>query len=88
RPFYSFTKSWEEPNRLVVGLAIGLGILGLTVSVVLPIALPVFRFPYPSGSYKIGTLTYHWVDTNRPEVFSTDPNARRELMVQIWYPAK
>jgi predicted dienelactone hydrolase len=76
-----------DANRLVVGLAIGVGILGLAVSIVLPIVLPVFRFPHPSGSYKIGTLTYHWVDTHRPEVFSTDPNAHRELMVQIWYPA-
>jgi predicted dienelactone hydrolase len=67
---------------------IGLGILGLSVSVALPMVLPVFRFPKPSGPYEIGTLTYHWVDANRPEIFSADPNAHRELMVQVWYPAK
>ena len=50
--------------------------------------LPVFSFPHPSGPYEIGTLTYHWVDANRQEVFSADPNAHRELMVQVWYPAK
>ena len=33
-------------------------------------------------------MTYHWVDASRQEVFSADLNARRELMVQIWYPAK
>src|SRR3712207_8946700 len=27
-----------------------------------------FRFPHPSGPYEIGTLTYHWVDADRPEV--------------------
>jgi predicted dienelactone hydrolase len=59
----------------------------LIVSIILPIMLPVFRFPHPSGPYKIGTLTYHWVDADRPEIFSTKPNDRRELMVQIWYPA-
>lgn len=75
-------------NRLVVGLGIGLGLLALVIAVVLPILLPVFRFPQPSGSYAIGTVTYHWVDENRPEVFSIDPHAQRELMVQIWYPAK
>jgi dienelactone hydrolase len=32
-------------------------------------------------------MTYHWVDTARPEVFTTDPDDRRELMVQVWYPA-
>jgi len=80
-----------EPKRTHRGafpFAIALGILGLSVSIVLPIVLPVFRFPNPSGPYEIGTLTYHWVDANRPEIFSADPNARRELMVQIWYPAK
>jgi predicted dienelactone hydrolase len=75
-------------NRLAPGLAIGTGILILTVSIALPIMFPVFSFPHPSGPYEIGTLTYHWVDTNRQEVFSKDPNAHRELMVQVWYPTK
>lgn len=75
-------------NRFAVGLAVGLGILGLVFSIVLPMVLPVFRFPDPSGPYEIGTLTYHWVDADRPEVFTADPDDRRELMVQVWYPAK
>src|SRR5215207_11192898 len=75
-------------NRLAVGLAVGLGVLGLAISIALPMVLPVFRFPHPSGPYEIGTLTYHWVDADRPEVFTADPGDRRELMVQIWYPAK
>jgi predicted dienelactone hydrolase len=50
--------------------------------------LPVFRFPNPGGPYNIGTVTYHWVDASRQEVFSADPSAPRELMVQIWYPEK
>jgi hypothetical protein len=45
-------------------------------------------FPPPTGPYEIGTLTYHWVDTQRGEVFSPDAHARRELMVQIWYPGE
>jgi hypothetical protein len=75
-------------NRLAVGLAVGLGVLGLAISVALPMVLPVFRFPDPSGPYEIGTLTYHWVDADRPEVFTADPDDRRELMAQIWYPAE
>ena len=78
----------KRSYRLAARLAKGLGILGLAVSIVLPMALPVFRFPHPGGPYAIGTLTYHWVNTTRPEVFSADPKARRELMVQLWYPAK
>ncbi len=75
-------------NRLVVGLGVGLGVLGLVVAVALPILLPVFRFAQPSGPYAIGTLTYHWVDRERLELFAADSNAQRELMVQVWFPAK
>jgi len=46
-----------------------------------------FRLPRPSGPCAVGTVTHHWVDTDRPDVFTTDPDDRRELMVQIWYPA-
>jgi hypothetical protein len=49
--------------------------------------VPVFRFPHPTGHHGIGTVTYHWVDANRPEAFTADPDDRRELMVQLWYPA-
>jgi hypothetical protein len=48
----------------------------------------VFAFPRPKGPYAIGTATYHWVDDDRPDVFVDDPDARRELMVQISYPAR
>jgi len=75
-------------SRAAACLSVGVSLLGLIVSITLPIVLPVFRFPHPGGPYEIGTLTYHWVDTSRPEIFSADPNARRELMVQIWYPAR
>jgi predicted dienelactone hydrolase len=74
----------QRPNWV----AIGMGVCWLVISISLPIILPVFRFPPPTGPYGIGTVTYHWLDTDRPEIFSTDPKARRELMVQIWYPAK
>ena len=52
-----------------------------------PIIAAVFEFPRPGGSYAIGTVTYHWVDDERHELCSPDPDTRRELMVQIWYPA-
>lgn len=75
-------------SRLTTIFAVGLSVLGLTVSFALPILLPVFRFPRPTGPHAIGTVTYHWVDAERPEVFTADPNDHREVMVQIWYPAK
>jgi predicted dienelactone hydrolase len=75
-------------NRLISILGIGTGILVLITSIALPILLPAFHFPRPTGPYAIGTTTYHWVDTSRPELFTTDPNDHRELMAQVWYPAK
>ncbi len=75
-------------NRLASLLGAAVGVLVLVISIALPILLPVFQFPKPTGPYAIGTLTYHWTDTSRHEIFSADPNAHRELMVQIWYPAK
>jgi hypothetical protein len=69
-------------------LAVALGALALAASAALPMILPVFSFPHPTGPYAIGSLTYHWVDAARSEAFTADPDDRRELMVQIWYPYK
>ena len=68
--------------------AIVLGVLSIGISLALPLALPVFHFPRPSGPYDIGTVTYHWTDVSRREIFGADTNQRRELMAQVWYPAK
>jgi Platelet-activating factor acetylhydrolase, isoform II len=69
-------------------VAWGLSVLALAILIARSIILRVFHFPMPAGPYAIGTLTYHWIDTHRAEVFNTDASARRELMVQIWYPSK
>jgi len=65
-----------------------LGVLALAVAIALPAVVPVFGFPRPSGPHAIGTQTYHWVDPERPDVFTADPDDRRELVVQVWYPAE
>ena len=75
-------------NRVVHFLGVGVGFLVLVISIALPILLPVFHFPKPTGAYAIGTLTYHWIDMSRPELFTEDTNDHRELMVQVWYPSK
>lgn len=75
-------------RRWLVGTTVGLGIVGLAISAALPSIMPVFRFPHPTGPYEIGTLTYHWVDASRSDIFAADPTARRQLMAQVWYPAE
>lgn len=48
-----------------------------------------FYFPKPTGRYSVGVKTYHWVDTSRKETLANDPiHPNRELMVNVWYPAK
>jgi len=64
------------------------GFLWWAVSAALPIVLPVPRLPVPPGPYAVGSVVYDWTDTTRAEAYSSDPNAKRELMVQIWYPAQ
>jgi predicted dienelactone hydrolase len=68
--------------------AISLGTLGLAFALALPTIFPVLRFAQPNGPYGIGTLPYHWTDETRSEVFIADSKQRRQLMVQVWYPAK
>ena len=47
-------------------------------SALLVYALPFFRLPSPTGRYSVGTRTEHY----------TDPATQRELVVQLWYPAR
>jgi predicted dienelactone hydrolase len=77
----------RSANRWVKRLGVVLGALALTISIGLPEAIPVFRLPEPTGPFDVGTLTYHWADAKRPEVFTADPHDLRELMVQVWYPS-
>ncbi len=43
--------------------------------------------PALTGPYPVGTLTFEWVDEDRPETLSANPSGPRRLMVQVWYPA-
>lgn len=69
-------------------IAVILGALYVVIAVGLPILLPVFEIAKPSGSYTIGTATYHWIDDKREEKLTEDPSDKRQLMVQVWYPAE
>ena len=44
------------------------------------------RLSTPSGPFGIGRFSYGWTDPSRPDRYSSDPQARRELMVYVWYP--
>lgn len=63
------------------------GLLLWLVALALPVLLPVPQLPPLSGSYAIGTRTYDLVDPTRPEIYTDRPDDKREIMVQVWYPA-
>lgn len=69
-------------------IAAALGAFFMVIAVGLPVMLPVFELAKPNGPYAIGTATYHFIDEKREETLSEDPSDKRQLMVQIWYPAE
>lgn len=64
------------------------GLLALLLATAIPVLLPVFTLPQPSGSYPVGSTSFRWVDSNREEIFTPDPSDVRQLLVQAWYPAE
>ncbi|TFG48875.1 MAG: hypothetical protein E4H33_03380 [Anaerolineales bacterium] len=69
------------------GLVAGLAILFCLTSLLGGFLFPV-PDPYPiTGPYQIGTRVMHFVDPNRLEIYGSEPNAPREFMAQVWYPA-
>ncbi|MEV6978810.1 hypothetical protein [Kitasatospora sp. NPDC093806] len=51
-------------------------------------AFPVPEFPDPTGEFAVGTRVVQWTDSGRPETFTADPDDRRTVVVQLWYPAQ
>jgi predicted dienelactone hydrolase len=84
--FKRITHPESRMTRLmIVGTVIG-------VIVLILIALPPALFPVPvlskpTGPYPIGTVSYDWIDASRNEIYGKNPSDKREVMVQIWYPA-
>ncbi|AXK85168.1 Platelet-activating factor acetylhydrolase, isoform II [Nocardia farcinica] len=75
-------------RRSVVAVAAVTAVATVAVAVAAALVFPTFRLPAPTGAHPVGTTTLHLVDTERREVFGPDPTAPRELMVQVWYPAR
>ncbi|WP_339272430.1 dienelactone hydrolase [Paenibacillus sp. FSL W8-0426] len=63
-------------------------VIGLITTGCFLYVFPVFDFPAPTGKLKVGTQVFHFVDSNREETFGNSATGKRELMVQVWYPAQ
>lgn len=57
------------------------------ITLVPPLAVPMFRIPHPSGKFEVGSAILFFRDTTRIDAFSKDENRFRELSVRVWYPA-
>ncbi|MBB5964070.1 alpha/beta hydrolase family protein [Planomonospora venezuelensis] len=83
-------RTGEPARRARWGAILGAVVcLGLVAgSAVAAWALPVPVFPAPTGRYAVGTTVVQWDDPARPETATPDPDDRRTVVVQLWYPAR
>ncbi|CQR56548.1 alpha/beta hydrolase family protein [Paenibacillus riograndensis] len=63
-------------------------VFGLIATSCFLYVFPVFDLPAPTGELKVGTQVFHFTDPSREETFGTTATGKRELMVQVWYPAQ
>ena len=87
---YSYFKKSGFPKipRFMLGSAYTAIVIMLVGTAGLMYAFPVFKLPELTGEFKVGTQTFHFVDTQREEIFDKSREGKRELMVQVWYPAQ
>ena len=81
-----FKKSVSHIFLRIVGFVLALILLG--ISVFYAIYMPVFELDPPIGRYSVGTVELYLTDPEREELFTEDPDDRRKLLVELWYPAK
>ena len=44
--------------------------------------------PTPTGQYRVGRVSFHRIDTARPEPFTADSSDHRQMLFHVWYPAE
>lgn len=85
-------RSTAQPStRQPVWLRLVLVLGGLALFVVvsqLPVLIPVFSLPQPGGGFGVGVSQLVLTDTQRAEIFTSQPDDRRQVPLMIWYPAE
>ena len=49
--------------------------------------VPLNDIQSPNGNFEVGSQIFYWIDGDRNEWFSEIDDDKRELIVQVWYPA-
>lgn len=50
--------------------------------------LPIPTLTDPQGPYAVGTKIFRWTDPSRAEEVTPDPDDKRNVVVQAWYPTE
>lgn len=83
-----FLTAYPTLTALFVGFVVSTAAVGYEPeTAVINASQEVAELPPPTGPHPVGTVLYDWTDDSREEQWSTAPEQRRELVVQIWYPA-
>ena len=78
----------ERSIQRIVSLALrGVVVLILFVIVALPIVFPVPILPPLTGRFEVGTISVDMIDPARDEIYTLDPDDKRQIIIQLWYPA-
>lgn len=86
RPVKSEARARTAGGWILGGLRLVLGLFFWSIALAMPLMLPMNTLA-PTGPYSIGTVTYEWTDTQRPETYTEAQDDHRRLAVQFWYPA-
>ena len=63
------------------------GLLLIATSAFYAIMMPIAELPTPAGAYTIGSTNFTITDESRDERLTEHPTDKRELFVEVWYPA-
>lgn len=72
-------------RRLVVAT---IGVLGIAFVAIGVVVVRGIELPRPTGPFPVGRIDAAVVDPERAEIFTDDPNDRREILVTIHYPCR
>lgn len=80
---WRFSRTSTTPHWMIPATGFAL----IAVCCLCSYVIPMFRLPTPTGPYAVGTSIFHMVDESRTDDASPIAGAKRELVVQLWYPA-
>lgn len=81
----------RDRRRLGANLVAIIATTSVTISISTTnahITQDAIELPAPAGRFALGTLRRDLAETTRPEIMTDDPDDRRRLVIQMWYPAR